>query len=809
MALRLACCLIAATSAVTAHGDVTLEQIMADPDWLGRQPEGAYWADDGRSVYYERKVAGSDERRLHQAALDGSHLREYTAAERDEADFKGGDWSADRRLKVYARNGDVFVKDVRKGQVRQITRTSAEESNPGFLADDQRIVFQRDGQLYVRELDQGLEYQPAVLRFEKDPDADEPASYHREQQRRLLQHVRERHEEEEAARQRDREARRSDPTRVPEPYYLGEDHELKAASLSPDGRWMVLLLVPRDPEHEIGGKPDQMPDFITESSYVEHREVRPLVGTAKPASDRVVLLDLANHEQREVSFDPLPGIHDDPLSGLRARNREAGEGPNAADREDGGEDEPFTRAVSVAAGDLESDAGAAGIHWSDDGSVLVLHVFSHDFKDRWITRVDLEDASLSSLKRLTDEAWINWDMNELGFLKGGHTLYFASEESGYSQLYTLDPDNGGTRRLTDGDFVVASVTESPDGRYLYYTANVEEPGTYDVWRYDLNRDRAEKVTSLGGLNDFTLSPDGGRLLLTHSEIARPPELFVQRTTPNAEAARVTETVSDAYAAVDWVVPEIVPIPSSHHDRPIYSKVYRSDGPAAGSRPAVVFVHGAGYLQNAHRGWSYYFREFMFHTLLVQQGYVVLDMDYRASAGYGRDWRTAIYRQMGTPELEDLQDGVDWLVENANVDRDRVGVYGGSYGGFITLMALFKEPELFAAGAALRPVTDWAHYSQDYTGRILNTPDVDPQAYERSSPIEFAQGLADPLLIAHGMRDDNVFFKDSVRLVQRLIELEKTGWESAIYPAEPHGFREAPSWLDEYRRIRDLFRRHLE
>ena len=200
---------------------------------------------------------------------------------------------------------------------------------------------------------------------------------------------------------------------------------------------------------------------------------------------------------------------------------------------------------------------------------------------------------------------------------------------------------------------------------------------------------------------------------------------------------------------------------------------------------------------------------MFHTLLTRHGYAVLDMDYRASAGYGAEWRTAIYRQMGTPELEDLSDGVDWLVAEHGVDRGRVGVYGGSYGGFMTMMALFKQPDLFACGAALRPVTDWAHYNHGYTSNILNTPDVDPEAYRRSSPIELAAGLEKPLLICAPMQDDNVFFQDTVRLAQRLIELEKEDWEVAIYPIEPHGFREPSSWLDEYRRIFKLFENHLK
>ena len=226
------------------------------------------------------------------------------------------------------------------------------------------------------------------------------------------------------------------------------------------------------------------------------------------------------------------------------------------------------------------------------------------------------------------------------------------------------------------------------------------------------------------------------------------------------------------------------------------------------RKAVMFVHGAGYTQNSHTGWAYYFREFMFNSMLAQQGYVVFDMDYRASKGYGRDWRTWIYRNMGTPELVDFKDGVKWVVDNANVDPKRIGLYGGSYGGFMTLMSLFNAPDLFQSGAAIRLVSDWAHYNEGYTSNILNTPQDDSIAYERSSPIYFAQGLKNQLLINAPMVDDNVFFEDTVRLVQRMIELKKPTFETAIYPVEPHGFRQPSSWLDEYRRIYKLFEDNL-
>ena len=221
------------------------------------------------------------------------------------------------------------------------------------------------------------------------------------------------------------------------------------------------------------------------------------------------------------------------------------------------------------------------------------------------------------------------------------------------------------------------------------------------------------------------------------------------------------------------------------------------------------MHGAGYLQNAHRWWSTYFREYMFHNFLVDNGYTVLDMDYRGSSGYGRDWRTGIYRFMGGKDLTDHVDGAKWLVDNQGVAADKIGVYGGSYGGFITLMAMFTTPDVFKAGAALRPVTDWAAYNHPYTANILNEPQLDSIAYRKSSPIYHAEGLKGHLLICHGMVDVNVHFQDAVRLTQRLIELKKDNWEIAPYPMEDHGFLEPTSWMDEYKRIFKLFEKNLK
>src|SRR5690606_9783065 len=147
--------------------------------------------------------------------------------------------------------------------------------------------------------------------------------------------------------------------------------------------------------------------------------------------------------------------------------------------------------------------------------------------------------------------------------------------------------------------------------------------------------------------------------------------------------------------------------------------------------------------------------------------------------------------------------------NRQGDRDRAGIYGGSYGGFMTFMALFRSPGTFKAGAALRPVVDWTQYNHGYTSNILNTPELDPEAYRRSSPIEYVDGLQAPRLIAHAVIDDTAFFRDSVVLTQKLIELRKDNGEIAPYPLERHGFTRADSWFDEYRRIHKLFERTLK
>ena len=365
-------------------------------------------------------------------------------------------------------------------------------------------------------------------------------------------------------------------------------------------------------------------------------------------------------------------------------------------------------------------------------------------------------------------------------------------------------------QLTSGKWEITAAELSRDGRRFYITSTEVHPGERQLYTLPIDGGERTRLTSMTGSNAAEISPDDSMLGLVSSYSNKPPEVFVAANRPGAPATPVTSTPTAEWQSFNWIDPKVITF-KARDGVDVYARLFTPEMIGARrdpSHPGVVFVHGAGYAQNAHKYWASYFREYMFHNLLASRGYVVLDVDYRASSGYGRDWRTAIYRHMGGKDLEDIVDGAKYLAAREQVNPKRIGVYGGSYGGFITLMAMFTTPDVFAAGAALRPVTDWAHYNHGYTSNILNVPQKDMEAYRRSSPIYFAEGLKGALLICHGMVDTNVFFQDSVRLAQRLIELRKENWELAPYPVENHGFTEETSWADEYKRILKLFEDNL-
>ena len=784
-----------------------LEQIMAEPDWIGQPVEAPYWALDGSSIQYSLRRAGSSRREtaairdLWIAKLDGSAPRAVDDAERSGLDAANPVFDRSRSRALFVRDGDVFVRDLAgHGAPKALTRSAAVEASPQFSSDDQRAQWRVDNDWFAYDFASAQTVAMPQVLAAKDPNANPEADVLRDLQFRVISTLAREKAQREAFRARQRELLNAEPSRAPMPIYLGDTLRLMDVRLSPDGRYMLAVTELKSAE---AGQAGKMPLYVTESGYEEAEDVRTRVGRNPLLAQSLHVIDLNSGAVKALDLAALPGIDRDPLADLRkAAKAKPLEG---------------LRALQL------MDA-----HFSNDGARLAVALRANDNKDRWIAEINLAEKTLQPRHRLTDPAWINWTFNEFGWMADQQTLWLMSEESGFSHLYSL-AQGGKPKALTSGRWEASSVAWSADGGRAFFLCNRAWPGDYEVCAVNADGSGLVEVTAVDGVESFVLSPDDQKLALRVSSSHTPPQLAVldldggkrsegnrsegmlsQGKHPESKPHTLTDTRSEAYRARQMLPPQYVQVASKHGAGSVWGKLYRPANLEPGKRyPIAMFVHGAGYLQNVSARYPNYFREQMFNQLLVEHGYVVLDLDYRASAGYGRDWRTAIYRQMGHPELEDYQDGIDYLVEQQQGDAARVGVYGGSYGGFMALMALFRAPDDFHAGAALRPVTDWNAYNHAYTANILNTPDIDPEAYAKSSPIEFAANLQGHLLIGHGMIDDNVFFQDSVRLSQRLIELRKDKWTLAGYPLERHGYVHPESWYDQYRRIFELFETALK
>ncbi|MBU2924710.1 prolyl oligopeptidase family serine peptidase [Colwellia sp. 1_MG-2023] len=770
---------------------ITLEKIMSDPDWFGRAPESWYWGDDSNTIFYKQKQLGNPLRDLWVKNLgSGSQAQQVSLSELHKVADSNAKSNSDGSLEIYSFEGNVFVKNVATKSVKQITYTSANESDALFLTNG-KIAYRIDNVFYAHDLVTGQVVELANLQMAEKPKGIEaPTSYLAKEQHKLINYIALQQRNGELKEQQKDSLTAQNTTVTQTKYYFGKDNQVSHASLSPAGDKLFVSITEAKSSRDDS---DIMPNYVTKDGVIAAEKVRARVANNRQYKEELFFIDLKAGKKVALNYESLPNFDTDVLAAVKKENY-AREGK--------------TYKSSKTARNIHLLQMWFPVKWNDDGSQVALMLEAWDNKTRWLATVDFEKEALVNQHELQDDAWINWSFNEFDWV-GNDALYYLSEESGYSHLYYKTLNNGKTKQLTSGKFEVSDVTLTKDQKRFIFKANKKHPGIHEIYQVDL-ANNVTALTDLGGQNSYALSPDESALLIEHSSLTMPPELYVQSLTSNAPATQITHTVSDEFKALPWVSPSIVAIPSSKQKEPIYSRVYlpKNYDKTTEKNRAVMFTHGAGYLQNSHLGWSGYFREFMFHSMLVQQGYVVIDMDYRASAGYGRDWRTSIYRHMGKVEVEDMRDGVNWIVDNANVDAKRVGTYGGSYGGFLTLMSMFTDPTLFESGSAIRLVSDWAYYNHGYTSNILNTPEDDAIAYERSSPIYFAEGLTKPLLINAPMVDDNVFFEDTVRLVQRLIELEKQDFETAIYPVEPHGFVQPSSWLNEYRRIYKLFENTL-
>lgn len=764
---------------VPNRSPLTVEQIMQGERFVGFLPEDISWHPNSQEVHFSWNPGMDTLRSGYRTTAQGAEPKPLSLQEQMALPRLGA-YNEDYSRMVYSKNGDLFLYEVGAGLARQLTNTLGGEYSPAFAPGGQAVVYQSGDNLFQLSLQDGqleqlTNFREGAERKEGTPGGQD--SWLEAQQDELFEVLRWR-----AAQDRLRKAEREalEPKR-PAPFYL-KGQRLSNLQHTPDARYVTFRLT-----QSAEAKRTQVPAFVDGSGYLDISKARPKVGHPQDTHE-MGIYDRGRDTFYMVSTEALSGIRQKPAYKLEVY----GDTARAYDN---------PRAVII-----------HGPVFSEEGQAVVT-VRAQDNKSRWIARLDLATGALEEIDHQRDEAWVggpgisgwNFSTGTLGWLNE-EEVYFQSEATGYSHLYVHNLSTGERRALTSGPFEVREASLSRDKETFFLTANAEGPHEQHFYHLSVKTGELQRITTAPGKHEVSLSPDEKHLAIRYSYSNKPWELFVMPNRAGATPKQVTSSTTPDFDAYPWREPKVITF-SAADGAKVPARLYQPKGGSKGG-PAVIFVHGAGYLQNVHRWWSSYYREYMFHNLLADNGYTVLDIDYRGSDGYGRDWRTGIYRYMGGKDLSDQVDGARYLAEELGCDPSRMGIYGGSYGGFITLMALFNSPETFACGAALRSVTDWAHYNHPYTSNILNTPQEDSIAFRRSSPIYHAEGLQGHLLILHGMVDDNVQFQDVVRLSQRLIELGKDNWEMALFPMEPHGFVEPSSWADEYKRIFKLFQTQL-
>ena len=652
---------------------LTLEQALAlaKPESFGAAVFSAWWTADGRQIVYQQLRGGAPEAYSYVPADGSTRPLDAAAAARLDPEERSVD-TAGRRI-VFARDG-IVLRELPDGEGQRLT-SDARDRDPRFSADGRQVFFRSGADWWAVPAGGNAAAKPALqARGELPPPANRPGA--------------------------------NDAGAA---VYLGPQVVVRDSWLSPDGRHAVVATAPKGYD---AGRVAQMPKYITASGYPEMEDLLPYIGRNPEPPQSLWLIDVAGRRAQQVNVATLTGITTDPLADLRAAQKL-----------------PALTGLRPFA--------VTGAQWSPESRQVVVQIATPDRRDIWLAAVDADSGKLTQRDHQVGLALIP---TGFGFVPDGR-LWFQSEAGGYFGLYLNDGRN--TRAVVNGPFEVGfdSVRWSPDGRRAYFPCNRRQPTQWEVCRVDADGSDLRELTALDGgvgsqvfFDVIRVSPDGRQLAVRHSA----PLLPLQLSLVDAETGairRLTDTRGEAMKAqvAQLVEPRFVAIPSRHFKGQIWAKLHRPDTLDPARRyPLVLILHGGNTVQGVSRRVASP-KEALFAQFLVAQGYQVLEIDYRGSIGYGRDFREAAYRRLGLAEVEDFRDAVDYMVAQHQVGRDQVGAYGCSYGGYLAYMAAFLAPDVFKAVASASGWSDLAATNNSNPGTFLDTPVLNPDAFAPRRP----------------------------------------------------------------------------
>jgi dipeptidyl-peptidase-4 len=452
----------------------------------------------------------------------------------------------------------------------------------------------------------------------------------------------------------------------------------------------------------------------------------------------------------------------------------------------------------------DPDTYLARVFWWPDGNLGTI-LLNREQTAIELARCDIRTGQRTLVLRETSERWINLPKRPLAPLKAGGFLWL-SERSGFRHLYLYDANGGLIRQLTDGEWIVDAVRGVDEHEnQVYFTGNREAPTETQLYVAPLAGGAVRRITTEPGTHDITIDHACQRFVDVHSALDTPPHVTLRALADGLPLQTFHVPSDDRLAAFALEPPEIVTL-RNRSGVLLYGAVYRPParfGP--GPYPTVVQVYGGPHAQTVTNGWG------MTAALQIQylraQGFLVFRLDNRGSARRGLAFETPLWHRMGTVEVDDQVDGVRWLVNQGLADPDRVGITGGSYGGYMSLMCVARAPDIFRVAVAVAPVVAWDGYDTAYTERYMGTPQSNPAGYAESSVLSHVNQIRGKLLVAHGMLDENVHFRHTARLMQALSRARKP-YDTLLLPDERHMPRHPAGRVYLNERVVEYFLQHL-
>lgn len=398
----------------------------------------------------------------------------------------------------------------------------------------------------------------------------------------------------------------------------------------------------------------------------------------------------------------------------------------------------------------------------------------------------------------SDEHWINVE-DYVHFLKNKKQFIWGSERSGYNHLYLYDYNGKQKKQLTSGDWFVDKLSAVNEKRgEVYFTSTKDDIRERHLYRVKLNGKSLKKLTRIAGMHRINMDDAGEYYIDSYSNLTTSTEMRVYN-----RDGKLSQTLLED----DNMIENTYQLASAElftfegdNELTYYAKIIKpSDFDASKKYPVLVYTYGGPHAQVIQNNG----RRNLWHHMLAQKGYIVFSMDNRGAAGRGHDWETPIYKNMGKIELEDQLRGVDWLKSQSYVDSSRIGIWGWSYGGYMTLYAMTNS-DAFAAGISVAPVTDWRNYDTAYTERYMGLPSENEEGYKVSAPSHTAENLSGRLFLVHGTGDDNVHMQNAIHMADKLIDAG-IDFDMMFYPNQKHGirndrnhlFKKMTSFLEQY------------